>query len=114
MPILKALEGFHHRAARGITRLHFRYFPDEDRWERPPTAVVLERAGLHPVQTYLDRHRRYLIEYARTSALLDECRTLRQSAELGNSNRKLWWSGTVLDLDQNGPNPLPGNSATPG
>jgi len=106
-PILKALEGFHHRAARGIARMPFRYFPDEDRWERPPVANVLERAGLHSMDTYLSRRRRYLERYAATLPLIDQCRALSQ-AGLGGSKRKLWWMETSVHVGQNGPQTPPG------
>ena len=113
-PILRTLEGFHNRVARGITRMPFRYFPDEDRWECPPVAVVLERAGLHPIQTYLNRRRRHLDAYAATVPLLDRCRALDQSSRLGGSGRRLWWSGTALDVDQNGPQSPPRTPSPPG
>jgi hypothetical protein len=102
-PILSALEGFHHRVARGICRMPFRYFPEEDRWERPPVADVLERAGLHTIEHYLSKRRQYLERYAATVPLLDRCRALRQTSNLGGSGRKFWWSGSPLDVDQNGP-----------
>ena len=102
-PILSALEGFHHRIARSISRMPFRYFPDGDRWERPPVADVLERAGLHPVQKYLDRRRQYLLQYASNTPLIDQCRATSQASNVGGSTRKFWWTGTNLDVDQNGP-----------
>ena len=102
-PILRALESFHHRVARGICRMPFRYHADEDRWERPPMADVLARAGLHPIQTYLDRRRRYLEAYARSVPLLDQCRALSQTSNLGGTGRVFWWTRTALNVGQNDP-----------
>jgi len=104
-PILRSLEGFHHRAARGIARLTIRYIPDEDRWEYPPTSVALDRAGLHPIQTYLDRRRRYLLQYAKDRPLVQECLEMSNTTSRDGPRRKYWWSqldGPDEEAPQNG------------
>ena len=64
---------------------------------------------------YLSKRRQYLEQYARSVPVLDGCHALSQCSNLGGSGRKLWWSGTALDADQNGlhtpsrtPSPTPG------
>ena len=60
--IIKALESFHHRIARGLTKRHFRYFPEEDCWEIPPIGPVLQTAGLRSMREYVARRQRYLVD----------------------------------------------------
>lgn len=79
---------------------------------------MLEKAGLFPIHIYLDRRRRYLDKYAATSPLIDVCRALKLQGGLSDSNRRLWWTRTALDVDQNGPStpqrtPSPALTAVP-
>ena len=95
--IVKALEGFHHRIARGISKRHFRYFAEEDRWERPPIAPVLETVGLHPVKKYVSRRQRYLQEYSNGHPLVDECMGLSDGD--GHTGRVFCWRQKGLTDD---------------
>lgn len=85
-PTLRALEGFHHRVARGLARLPIRYLADEERWEYPATEAVLEKADLFPIEQYLNRRRQYILRYATTNPLIDECSALCASAVIGRSH----------------------------
>lgn len=89
---MNALESFHHRVAWSICRMPFRYFPEEDRWERPPTGAVLERASLFPMEHYVRQRQQYLITHARERPLYRECMDLGSTASsAGSSGRKRYW-----------------------
>jgi len=90
-PILTALDGFHHRCARSITKRHFRYFPEEDRWEHPPVTATLEAAGLFNIEKYLARRLRYLLEYAKDRPLVQECLDLHSGDGAASASRVFWW-----------------------
>ena len=98
--ILKALDGFHHRIVRGIAKRHFRYFPDEDRWERPPIAPVLETFGLHPMEPYITRRQCYLKEYVQGLPLFNECKGITGGD--GHTGRIFWWRQKGIADDGNG------------
>ena len=86
--MLKALEGFHHRVARRIAGMMPRYIPAEDRWEYPPIAGALERAGLKPMASYIEARRNNLAE----QIALRPIRELLEEMEWqpGSAQRKLW------------------------
>ena len=85
-PILRALEGFHHRIVRSISKMSIRYIPDRDYWERPSIEAALSRAGCYPIQHYVDRRRQYLVRYAKDLPLLQECLAIG-----GNASRQHYW-----------------------
>ena len=69
--IQHALETFHARVARYIARRPIAVHQGADGsrvWEYPPTSEVLEAAGLHPIMTYVEVRRRYLLTYALQSS----------------------------------------------
>ena len=87
--IMKALAGFHHRIARGITRDLPRYYPDQDQWFYPPIAPVLQKAGLHDMEHYIERRRRYICEYVRGRPSLQRCLDLEGRSS--SPGRIYWW-----------------------
>jgi hypothetical protein len=61
------LKGFHRRCARYITGQHIRPNDPDDldgEWTYPPTATVLEAAGLWPIQEYIRRRRDTVLRFA--------------------------------------------------
>ena len=52
--ILKALEGFHHWADRGITGMTATHGAGGE-WKYPLVVAELEAAGLHPIMEYIRR-----------------------------------------------------------
>jgi hypothetical protein len=71
----QTLQTFHHRCARYITGQHIRQNPDGT-WTCPPSAQVLEQAGLSPFQDYIAKRRAYrqtnlptMCEFKRSSKL---------------------------------------------
>jgi hypothetical protein len=86
----RALEGFHNRVARRISRQMPRYLPDEDRWVYPPIAEALEKSGLHPLSVYITRRRITVGTFAHTRPIYDLCE--RQERMPGTpSTLKCWW-----------------------
>ena len=59
-------------------------------WVYPPVGEALEAAGLHPIETYIGRRRRYLDRFASSRPILDLC---RESGRLSGTptGTKFWW-----------------------
>ena len=94
-PMMKTLQGFHHRVARGLTRRRARR--QNGVWVYPPVKGTLQAAGLHPIEVYMDRRRRYLKTYLQKRPLLQIC---KQSKRLpGTPTRtKFWWETSPLEV----------------
>ena len=87
--MLKALEGFHHRAARRLSGRRPRYLPEEDRWEYPPIAEALAIAGLLPIKDYIQRRNSAAADYIASRPIFDLCNRM----ERPNSSRsRRWWA----------------------
>ena len=83
--IMRKLRSFHHRVARYLTGRHIRKNADGT-WTCPPSADVLERAGLLTLDDYIRRRRDTVQEFTRFRPIYELCRT---SAATGN--RTIWW-----------------------
>jgi len=64
--MISALEEFHHRIARHLTRCFSIVHGEESDawWEYPDHAKTLEEAGFYPIQWYIAQRRQKLAEYA--------------------------------------------------
>jgi hypothetical protein len=66
-PMIRKLASFHRRCARHITGMLIRpndpNNPDGE-WTHPPTATVLEAAGLWPILVYIRRRRENVLRFA--------------------------------------------------
>jgi hypothetical protein len=89
--MLRALEGFHYRVACQITGR--RPQREGETWVHPPTAAVLEEAGMHSMGEYLSKHRAHLVTYVTNRPIFGLC----QEAERlpGSRPRKFWWDQLV-------------------
>jgi hypothetical protein len=87
------LKGFHRRCARYITGQHIRPNDPDDldgEWSYPPTATVLEAAGLWPIQEYIRRRRDTVLRFASQRFIYQQC---QESSPLVISmeNQLVWW-----------------------
>ena len=85
-----ALERFHKRAVRHITGQHIRR--DENGvWHYPDHDVLLQKCGLWPIATYIERRRGTLRTYLHDNKteLLEEVKSLGPPAR--DPHRVLWW-----------------------
>jgi len=89
-PMMNALRTFHHRAARYIARMHIRKGVDGN-WTCPASKVVLEAAGLEPIETYLARRKETLWQYAAQTNIFQQCK----STSRGPHQRLRWWDSCV-------------------
>ena len=111
-PILRALEGFHNRITRCIARLSPRYHAEQDAWEYLDIELARSRAGVYPLQRYLERRRRYLDRYARDRPLLLDCVAMDNLEQPSTPRRRYWWNSIELD---DGASPAPSlGSSSPG
>jgi len=88
-PMLKALEGFHHRVARQLTGKVGRYLPREDRWVYPPIDEVLAEAGLFKLEVYIRRRQNRIVDYVSTRPIMDHCWGKERLG--GSSKWATWW-----------------------
>ena len=85
---LQQLRSFHHRVARYITGRHIKRLPDGT-YECPPTAEVLEMAGLYPLDTYIERRKQTIWQAVRTRPILERCKNSTTLSTMGG--RTTWW-----------------------
>lgn len=88
--ICNKLESFHHRVARQISKLRIHPDPNTGEWIYPPIDTALARAGLLPIQEYINRRRNYLLPWARERPLLQQSQLL--GSGFGGPRRLYWWS----------------------
>ena len=83
---MKQLRSFHSRVARFLTGRHIRQDADGT-WHYPPTAGVLEEAGLETVDEYIQRRRDTVrMKFVFGRPILNECRLAA-----GYNNKPVWW-----------------------
>ena len=86
--IIKQFRSFHARVARYLCKRHIRQLPDGT-WNCPPTAEVLNDAGLESIDEYIRRRRATVREYIRGRPIYEACK--RSRALSTNVNKILWW-----------------------
>jgi hypothetical protein len=84
----QTLQTFHHRCARYITGQHIHQNLDGT-WTCPPSAQVLEQAGLSPIQDYIAKLRKTVERYVLSWPIYQRCMNSRGLAR--NANRSVWW-----------------------
>ena len=88
-PLLRRLEGFHHRAVRRLARMGPSRRPGGDEWIYPPIEEALAVAGLAPMAVYIDRRQRTIADYISTRPILELCKAARRLP--GSGNYQKWW-----------------------
>ena len=86
--IIRQFRSFHARVVRYLCQRHIRQLPDGT-WECPPTAEVLEDAGLESIDEYIRRRRATVRRYIRGQPIYEAC--VRSRAISTNVNKVLWW-----------------------
>ena len=105
--MLQRIRSFHSRVARYICRRHIRKLED-DTWEYPPTAEVLEKSGLFTIDEYIRRRRETVWKFTSGRPIYAAC--CGAQVRERNHNRIVWWNLTNLPATLN----LPGFSSTSG
>lgn len=90
--IRKALEGFHHRVARRISRKMPRRRPDGS-WYYPPLAGALRDAGLAPISEYIARRQGTIAQYIALRPILEI--VTREERQRGTSAPLCWWEQPI-------------------
>jgi hypothetical protein len=96
--MLQTLQSFHHRCARFITGQHIRQNEDKS-WTCPPSAYVLNLAGLLPIQEYIEKRRKSVEPYVFSRPIYQQCVQSRPLAR--NANRAVWWQRLPDGVDVN-------------
>jgi hypothetical protein len=81
------LESFHHKIARHITHRHIRKMANSDIWVYPNMDLVLQAAGLLPLQEYIQKRKTTLLRWAQNR---DIYHTARQLEHTLVGNKKFW------------------------
>ena len=91
------LRSFHNRCARFLTG---RYITQKDeQWVYPETKRTLELAHLLPIEDYIIKRKTKIEEYARETAIYDEC--IKKSLYIKSNNSLQWWPKTNISIDNN-------------
>jgi exonuclease III len=86
--MVRKLQSFHHRCARYLAREHIQQ-DNQGNWTAPPSTSVLEKTGLQTVQEYIQRRKATILEYAKTTEILQKCEA---SSPLASApNQLVWW-----------------------
>ena len=92
---MRSLEGFHLRAARRMAGMMPRKSPN-DEWTYPKTEEVLEAAGLHTVQAYIEIRRNTILKFVAQRPIMELC--LEAERKRGTGPRQYWWD-QPMDLE---------------
>ena len=92
---IKCLEGFHLRAARRMTGMMPREQPDGS-WTYPSSEKVLEKAGLHTIQHYMEVRRNTILKFLIDRPIHALCEDAVRKR--GTGKRQYWWE-QPMDLD---------------
>jgi hypothetical protein len=91
-PMIKALEGFHHRVARRITRMTpVRH--GNGQWNYPPIQDALDAAGLYPIREYIRRRVLTIRQFIETRPIYQLC--LVASAAARDDRCIRWWTQSL-------------------
>ena len=92
----KKLQSFHKRATRCVSGTHIRK-DEKDEWHYPDHSDLLEKCGLRPIETYLERRRSTLMRYLELNKkdLLLEAR--RCDKHCRNVSKIMWWKQSFHD-----------------
>ena len=92
---MRSLEGFHLRAARRMAGMMPRKSPNGE-WTYPKTEEVLEAAGLHTVQAYIEIRRNTILKFVAQRPIMELC--LEAERKRGTGPRQYWWD-QPMDLE---------------
>ena len=88
-PMLKALQGFHNRAARRIGNKMARLVNGE--WFYPPLEEAFQEAGLFSIEMYIYRRQQSIAQHIATRPIYAACRAARRRT--GSPTRQArWWT----------------------
>ena len=90
--IIKALEGFHHRVIRRITRSMPRRRRDGT-WHYPPIGKAMEDAGLFSIEEYISRRQNTVAEYVATRPIFDI--VMEEERQRGTPTTRRWWEQAI-------------------
>jgi len=107
-PLLRMLRSFHHRCARYLARTKNVQLPDGT-WTIPPSVEVRQKAGLHSIETYLQRRVDTFLPFIQSRAIYRACQT--SQATQAAANHPCWWAAYPLlpQTHENDAEPLVAN-----
>jgi Reverse transcriptase (RNA-dependent DNA polymerase)/Ulp1 protease family, C-terminal catalytic domain len=114
-PMLKALNGFHHRIARKISGLMPTRI-DDNNWYYPPIEDALEIAGLYTITEYIRTRQNTLAAYVATRPILQVCQAQEEEKASYNQSKLFrWWSQPHVTppLQEHDTQPPPPTQDTP-
>ena len=91
--MLIRLRSFHRSCCRGITGDFIRQ-GDEGEWIYPSSEVVLENAGVRPIEEYIQRRRNSILPYALSREIYGRCTSTKR---IGSN--LLWWEANYYSYD---------------
>jgi len=92
-PLLRLLRSFHHRCARYLSRM-VNTQNEDGTWTPPPSETARAAAGLHSIETYIQRRTATFLPYIQSRAILRECQT--SDATQAAANHPVWWANLAM------------------
>ncbi len=96
-PLIRRLCSFHHRCARYLARSPM-IQKEDGTWVSPPSATVLEQAGLLTIEEYIARRIATILPFAQSRAIYGECHTARVTQMA--TNHPCWWTSLTVQAAQ--------------
>ena len=93
-PMVKVLEGFHHKVLRQITGRQPKYDVRTDTWSKRPIFRAYEEAGVLPIVEYIHVRQMRIANYVATRPIYELCRNATWRP--GSARRTLWWTQPKL------------------
>jgi len=94
--MMKALRGFHHRAARRITGMMPHRVGGE--WVYPATSDVLKKAGMYTIERYISIRRSKFVDYVATRPIGEVFNGVERLS--GSPSNRRFWFGQEIVLDE--------------
>jgi len=91
-PLLRRLCSFHHRCARYLARTPMTQL-DDGTWVSPPSAEVLEQAGLLTIEEYIARRLATFLPFIQSRIIYRDCHTADTTQVAANHPR--WWASLL-------------------
>ena len=93
-PMVKVLEGFHHRVIRQIAGMQPKYDARTDTWTKRPIYRAYVLTGTTPIVDYIHTRQMRIANYVATRPIYDLCRN--STWRPGSAPRALWWTQPIV------------------
>ena len=94
IPMVKILEGFHHRVIRQIAGMQPKYDARTDTWKKRPIYRAYVLTGTTPIVDCIHTRQMRIANYVATRPIYELCRN--STWRPGSAPRALWWTQPIV------------------